>query len=538
MNVCLVNAAPDFKSVRLNNGVPILALSYLGASLKQASFQVLIIDAYANSLDNDTVVENILKADIKLIGLSCLQYNAENTFSIIKMLREKGYEGHITIGGHFPSFNHEQIFQFYGELLDSICVGEGEISIVELAKKVQNNENYDYISGIATESVYNSAQPLIETLDNIPYPLRYHEVSKPFNYVTMLTSRGCYGLCTYCGIQAFYGLSVNHQGNRWRAHSEKRVVNEIDYLIGLYKKNRNGSTGSLFIEFVDDNFIGSSRERAFGIAEEILSRGYDIRFAISCRPNDIETNLFKMLKKAGLQKVFIGIEFWDDKMLKTYKRNITISDNEKAIRILKELELDIEYGFMGIHPYTSYEELKNNHNAVKMLGYEKFPNKLGQLALNRGSAIEKSFIGKKYGFTINEFVTRQVGIIWAFDYDIKDKLVNKIKHMLNMHNEEMSKVFGIIEKIAEEHQVNLTYFKKFVSLRTEQLLDELFEKNDINESIIENIYTKDIKSVWDAVHKIQDYYTNKGSNRKIVKIGKQEFVLLKTGFIPNIFGTS
>src|SRR3954452_9165443 len=83
-----------------------LSLRYLAASLQQAGFESRIL-AFNSEQDFPAVLASILGAPEPpfAVGLSlAFQWRAPDFLALAVALREEGYAGHITAGGHFATF--------------------------------------------------------------------------------------------------------------------------------------------------------------------------------------------------------------------------------------------------------------------------------------------------------------------------------------------------------------------------------------------------------------------------------------------------
>ena len=103
--------------------------------------------------------------------------------------------------------------------------------------------------------------------------------------VNVAGSRGCYGACTFCTINPFYGGR-----SAWRPRSPESVAGEIEAALAAQPAKRR-------FYFVDPNFFGPGargRERALALARLIRER-FDIRFGLEGRVNDIDEELVEAL---------------------------------------------------------------------------------------------------------------------------------------------------------------------------------------------------------------------------------------------------
>ena len=102
-----------------------LGLRYIAASLEAHKHQTQVIPFNSN-YDQAKVVQDILNFTPQIIGLSMVFTSRAREFlNLAKSIRESGYEGHIVAGGHFASFNSEQLLTDY-PAINSVALGEGE----------------------------------------------------------------------------------------------------------------------------------------------------------------------------------------------------------------------------------------------------------------------------------------------------------------------------------------------------------------------------------------------------------------------------
>lgn len=128
-----------------------LSLRYLMSSLEEAGHAVDLV-AFNFAEDLAGALRTALGRFGRhptLIGLSlAFQWRAEDMMALAMGLREVGYEGHITTGGHFATFAADDLLADFPEL-DSICLQESEQTLVELAAAVEAGTPLTAIDGLA-----------------------------------------------------------------------------------------------------------------------------------------------------------------------------------------------------------------------------------------------------------------------------------------------------------------------------------------------------------------------------------------------------
>lgn len=342
---------------KLGDGLENLGLGYIAAFLRHKQISVKILDAPLNGLDRNKALEEIMKIDCKLIGVSIpYQEAALEILDFITEIKKLKPQVHLTIGGIYPTFAYEELLTLYPSI-DTVVIGEGEETTTLLAEALLHSRDYSSIQGIAyrlDDSVIKTeARPSVEDLDTIPFPERdtLDLNLKTHHFATIITSRGCYARCSFCSVVPYYSSF----GQQYRMRSAENVLQEIEQLYYQY--------GVRNIMFNDANFIGGSvnaKARAREIAEGIINRKLDLEIRIQCRVNDVEEELFSLLKQAGLTRVYLGIESGSQTVLDRFKKDATVEQNLDALKILAKLDLFVAMGFIMFDDRINFNELNDN----------------------------------------------------------------------------------------------------------------------------------------------------------------------------------
>ncbi len=336
-----------------------LATAYLTGAIRAAGYQAAIIDASLCNLSLKTVVAQVMQVRPALVGITLWAHRMlPEVAALIQSLRAAGFVGHISIGGHTPTFAYADLLSAWPGL-DSIVLGEGERTVVELLAALLDGGEWREVPGVAFRDALGQVQTSsprepVTDLDDLPLPAwdMVPELLNRGHFISLATSRGCYGRCTFCSISSFYRSNCSKP---WRGHSPKRVLQEMELLIETYGVDRIG--------FRDDNFMGpgaNGRERAQEIARVIIDKGWNVDFYISCRSNDVDRETFNLLKQAGLKRVFLGIESGQQDVLDYFNKLTTVEQNQAALELLQELDVPVTIGFIMFTPHTSWREFTAN----------------------------------------------------------------------------------------------------------------------------------------------------------------------------------
>lgn len=336
-----------------------LGLESLASVLRKNGIDVKILDAQVQSFTMDELVDEIINNHYRVVGFSLFHFSVNILGELCTRIKEKREDIHLTCGGHFVTATYDQILNRFSTL-DSAVSGEGELTLTELVKAILNESDWHTVPGLAyrikDQILLSPDRDLIGNLDILPFPDRDfldHEVAKgrKIDVINIYSSRGCYGTCHFCSIKTFYGK----KGKSWRLRSAQNVVDELEYLQKKYQPR--------MFNFVDDNFIGigpKGKSRAMQIAKEIRKRGLKIRFMLSCRVDDVNSKLFALLKQAGLEEVFLGIESFSQPQLNFVNKLVGYEENCKTIELLQNMNLRISPGFIMFTPDTRLVDIMRN----------------------------------------------------------------------------------------------------------------------------------------------------------------------------------
>ena len=334
-----------------------LGLRYLISSLNEAGYHAKIVTYQP---DPEPLVDIINREEPDIVGFSLIfQYMAPSFAKIIEALRARHISTHLTMGGHFSSFEYEEVLNRIPGL-DSVVRFEGERTLVELLQKIKAAEDWHEIEGIAFQSGISvkstPLRPPVKDLDVLPFPFREDIAyeSQEIPTASILGSRGCPWNCSFCSIRPFYEA----QGGRLRRlRSPGSVVKEM---IDLYEQ-RNVC---VFL-FQDDDFLAggkNARQWAEQIAFGIVKKGYagKIAFKISCRSDEIHEDNLEKLKAGGLTHIYMGVESGDAQGLINLNKHITPDVHLRAGEIIKSLGISFDFGFMLLEPDSTFESVRNN----------------------------------------------------------------------------------------------------------------------------------------------------------------------------------
>jgi len=326
--------------------VPPLSLSYLASVLNREGIEVKILDFLVTQYLPKKLRRELEEYQPQLVGATCVTLNYPIARRMLKAC--KAFDPHIftVIGGPHVTFASEETL-LQSPWIDAVVIGEGERTLVELVRAVEEDKDIHQVPGIAFADggmvVKTPPQARIENLDQLPLPARellpmarYRALGTP---CTVITSRGCPYSCIFCSGHRMFGPKV-------RFRSPGLVVDEIEKLqrdFGLAK-----------INIVDDTFtLNHHHTRA--VCEEILRRNLQIKWSVFARVDRISEDLAQLMKRAGCEWILFGVESADEEILKTIRKGITLDEVRRGVKIAAEAGIGVFNSFIFGLPGESWD---------------------------------------------------------------------------------------------------------------------------------------------------------------------------------------
>src|SRR5580765_5121387 len=365
-----------------------LSLRYLAASLAAAGFESRIL-AYNSEADFASVLGAIAGADEPpfVVGLSmAFQWRAPDFLALAMALREEGYRGHITAGGHFATFAAADLLRDFSAL-DSICRQESEATLAALCAAIRDGRPWQDLPGMASRAaggdVRLSALPALPDLHALPWPVRSGEPARCFDHAIapIVSSRGCYANCTFCCIAAWHEQTL--PGKRYRLREPGDVAAEM----AAMQRER----GVQIFVFHDDNFFipnhGKSLARLHALADAIASEGlHDFATVVKARPGDVTPAVFQVLvERLRCIRCYVGIETDADQGLITLRRWGKSSQNHRAIDVARSLGLFVCFNILMFDPDTTLASVRKNLDFIEYAA--DYPFNFGRVELYAGTPL-------------------------------------------------------------------------------------------------------------------------------------------------------
>ena len=323
---------------------PPLGLAYMAAVLERQGHTVTITDAPLEGATPDRLVAIAKALRPDLVGITATTPYYDMAVLTARTVKKTLESVPIGIGGSHMNANPDLLLN--DGVFDFGVMGEGEMTLKEIAGRVLAGKTYDDVPGVVTAKgdtlQFAPHRSLVEDLDALPFPARHllplhayipmpndqHRLPK----TSMVSSRGCPFHCSFCDKSTF--------GDRYRSASPKRIVQEVHHLESLF--------GIRDIAFVDSTFTPAKR-RVHRVLDAMEADPPRATWTCSCRANVLDEHLLMRMRAMNCWRIRIAIESGNQQILETICKGITKQDIATTAGIAHRLGFKIKCFFMVGH---------------------------------------------------------------------------------------------------------------------------------------------------------------------------------------------
>lgn len=284
-----------------------------------------------------------------LVGISCATYNLKGVRELSKLIRDTHPKTRIVIGGSHPTALPAETLQHF-QAVDSVVIGEGELTFIEIIKRLENNLSIQGVAGTVWRNNQNVIQlgPPRERIQDIDSLIPPHDY---FPVHMLLTTRGCPFNCTFCGSHSLWGSKVS-------VNSTEYVLQNLER-IAVYKNVK--------ILKVKDETFTATRKRALAICSGIMERKLNFIWSCDARVDTLDEEVLRTMRLAGCQRISLGVESGSPDILKAINKKTSPEKVINATRMARKFGFQIRFYMMagnrGETPETFLQSLKLIHEA-------------------------------------------------------------------------------------------------------------------------------------------------------------------------------
>lgn len=216
---------------------------------------------------------------------------------------------------------------------------------------------------------------------------------------------GCPRCCTFCNQRTISGEQ--------KQVTNKDVENTIEYYLQNFKKNNN----TVEVAFFGGSFTaierGKQEELLEAVQPYIKNKKVDY-IRISTRPDAIDKEILKMLKKYNVKIIELGVQSTNNFILEKIKRGHTFEDVKKASKLIRRNGFILGHQIMvGLPETTEADEIKTAKDSIKLR-----PKlvRIYPVLVIKGTELEQEFNKNEFmPLTVNQAVERCKEIVKLYN---------------------------------------------------------------------------------------------------------------------------
>jgi anaerobic magnesium-protoporphyrin IX monomethyl ester cyclase len=408
-------------------------LALLAACATGAGHEVNLVDRRALR-DWDHFREEVRGRAPEVAGFGMLSVDFNPAMRGIELLKEVSPDTIVVVGGPHPTLAPDEVLS--NPLVDHVVLGEGEITFVEMLRKIERGEKVD--------RVIQGERP---DLDQLPYADRdiylnewrkagydYDSPEAPLSgetlppFVTIIAGRGCRYNCSFCkpGEDILFGKGV-------RRRSVSHVIGELKQLREKYHFN------TLMIH---DDCLTEDRAWVTEFCDRYEAEGLRQQFWCQARVDHVvrHEDMIKRMAEVGLAGLFLGFESGSDRILRFIRKGTSRAKNLEAARICRRYGIRIWANYMLGLPTETEDEIKETISMLREIDpdyyspayYTPYPgNDLYDYCMEHGLSLVKDHDGYSRNPTEPKIKGHDPEFLrWALAESQRRKLRNRISRRM------------------------------------------------------------------------------------------------------------
>jgi anaerobic magnesium-protoporphyrin IX monomethyl ester cyclase len=330
---------------------PPLGAASLSAQLSLRAIDSRIFDCTFQTFNR--VAKDLLSYHPDIVGISSMILLSRNTFRFATLVRQHLPEALLVVGGPMPTLYPER----YCGPFDLVFRGEADLSFPDFCQDYFAHQvgrktlyeldlaHYPGLYGRSLDLFVNNpiTHYSAQEIRSFPIPDRsgfdhaaYHRAWMEKNgtrTTSIMVTLGCPFDCDFCSRPVF--------GHVYRKRDLDVVFEEIRQIAQL---------GYDQLWIADDNFtLNLSLLRKF--CQRML--GIGMKWSCLSRSTGIDAEIAHLMKEAGCQRVYLGLETGSDETLRLMNKKATLEDGIQAVQHFRQAGIEVAAFFIVGYPGES-----------------------------------------------------------------------------------------------------------------------------------------------------------------------------------------
>lgn len=349
-------------------------------NLLSISLGPLALESYLTAKGTDEVylaetIEEIEKIAPDIVGISAVTENYGRAIELANRVKTL-FDIPVIIGGVHITSCPESLDQVFS----AGVIGEGEETLLELLSSWPQVENVPGIVFHGDGRIRSTGRrPPLKDLNTLPHPHRKKWV-ETLGLPIIMTSRGCAHKCRFCSSPVMWG--------GYRDFTPEYVISEIRNMIESFQVRH--------IRLFDDT-LTLNRKRLERLVELIVSEGIHREISFSClsRIDQLDLEMIRLLLRANIRFVSVGLETASDTVLSTLKdRGAGAMKSQQVIDMAHEEGLNISCSVIIGSPGETERDLLETYSFLANNEKNLYEVEVNPIVPHPGTAIWDYALGR------------------------------------------------------------------------------------------------------------------------------------------------
>ncbi len=356
---------------------PWIGINKQGRTFKYAS------NSFISLIELNILRQLLDRLQPDIIGLTVNTPLRSQAIKVTQFIKQH-IEVPVIWGGYDPTVNFADCVEY----CDYACVGEGDQTIIEIAKRIEQRQHIKAVGNLVFKRngslVINPKYPLEANIDKYPWrdndpENKYfieddqleekHNIinDKPQGLYQAMSARGCPYKCTYCCEATF--KDIYNKEKFLRRRSPQDLVAELVDAKQHFKFTQ--------IQFEDEIFAMNAKWLEEFVP--LYKKEINLPFIAYIYPVHNIDKVLNLLKQAGLDHCCLALESGSERINKivferVYNRALFL----KTARLCKKLNISFYTDIITYNPYEDEEDLRKTLDVLIEMkgGFDMAVNKL------------------------------------------------------------------------------------------------------------------------------------------------------------------
>ena len=216
---------------------------------------------------------------------------------------------------------------------------------------------------------------------------------------------GCPNDCVFCNQKSISG--------QMKMITAEDVSNTVETFLKSFKDDKAKKE----IAFFGGSFTGiekETQESLLGVASKYVESGKVDSIRISTRPDYIDKDILKTLKKYHVKTIELGVQTSNNYILKKAGRGHTFEDVKKASKLIRWYGFNLGHQMMvGLPDSTKLDEINTARDLIKL---KPKMVRIYPVLVLKNTKLEKEYLSGEYeALSLNQAIERCKELVYLFN---------------------------------------------------------------------------------------------------------------------------